>query len=363
MGILYRYIIAEILKHLFPIWLALGFIMFVLEWLAQVFGLKTSAWIGLLLYLYKVPSHLQLTFPIAALFSVLVVVGGMNRAREVVAAQAMGIRRWTFLFAVVLAVVIASVPNYFVMNHLNPWGMKNHYELYDAEVLHVPSRFSLIRREKMWYRNRDVLYNVGYFAQDKNEIFDLTIYTFDDDFHVAQTIYAKKAAWNGTNWVLSEGRIALTDKRLRTPVIEEFKTRSTRLIEEPRNLKRVEREADTMDQAELKGFIDRNRSLGINTAKWEVVLHGRYSFMLVPFILLLLAFPVALRFRRTGGLAQDGVLVATVSLAYWMIYNFGMTLGGNGKVLPWLAAWGPSGIFLVAVIIYNQTRNLRTESA
>jgi lipopolysaccharide export system permease protein len=362
MGILGRYIIREILKLLFPIWLGLGFMLFLLEWLAQVFNVNAPAATVLSLYFYKLPFHLQLCFPIAVLFSCLVVLGTMNRAREAVAVQSLGLRMRAMVLPAAIAVAIASFPFYWVINSLSPWGMRKHYEIYDREVLHVPSRFSQVRQEKIWYRNRDVLYNVGFFDHEKSELYDITLYTFDDDFHIAQTISAKSATWNGTNWILKDGHINLTDKRLEAPVSERFQSRSTRLMEAPKALARVELNADTMGQDELIKFIRRNHALGINTSRWEVVYQSRFSYLVIPFVFLILAFSRALRFRRAEGVARDAAFVAAVSLVYWLLFNLGINLGNVGKLPPVVAAWGPSMLFASAMALFWRTRNLQSES-
>jgi lipopolysaccharide export system permease protein len=364
MGILGSQIIKEILKVLLPLWLALGLLLFILEWLAQVFNVKTDAGTALLLYFYKLPSHLQLVYPVAVLFTVLVVLGAMNRSREVVAAQSMGYSGWSLMWPTAVAVLAAGVLHFAVTAYVAPWGMRKHYELYDTAVLKVPPRYSQIRQEKIWYRNQDVLYNVRYFDPEKRELFDVTIYTFDDDFHIAQTINARKAAWNGTNWILSDGSINLVDKRLETPVSQNFERRSTRLLDDPRNMTRIEMTADVASQPELHSLIRRYEALGINTARLEVVFHSRMSFVLIPFIFLLLAFPKTLQFRRShAGVGRDGVFVTAVCMIYWLIFNFGVNMGNTGKLQPAVAAWAPTLLLLAIVIVYNRTRSLRTSSA
>ena len=363
MGILARQIIREVLKTLIPFWLAMGLLLFVLEWLAQVFNVQADAGTALLLYLYKVPSHLQLVFPVAVLFSSLVVLGTMSRNREIMAAQSLGYSRMSFVWPTIVAVLGAAVLHYAVTCYVAPWGMRKHYEIYDTEVLKRPPRYSKVRQSKIWYRNQDILFNIRYLEPDKGELYDVTIYTFDDDFHIAQTLYANKAIWNGQNWILKDGSVSITDKRLETPVIESFKTRSTRLIDNPKTLKRIEIPPDIATQSELLEMIRRYKALGIKTASKEVVYHSRYSFMMIPFVFLMLAFPRALRFRRSHvGAARDGVFVTVVCMAYWLIFNVGVNLGKTGRMSPMFSAWGPSLLLLACVIAYNRTRTLKTDT-
>jgi lipopolysaccharide export system permease protein len=362
MGIFARYLMGEILKVIFPVWGSLAFLLFVLEWLSQVFRIKASAATILLLYAYKVPTYLQMVFPVAVLLSILVVLGTMNRNREIVASQSFGNSLRKLMFPCFIAVTMTTVVNYWVMDIAAPWGMRNYYEMEDQKIKGVPSRFSQIRQDKIWYRNRDVLYNVGHFATDKDELYDVTIYTFDQNFQIAQTIYSKRATWSGVNWVLSDGIISITDKQLSTPVSEAFLTRSTKLIEEPKDLKRVNFNADTLGQGDLLRSIQRHRSLGINTARWEVTFHSRMSFILISFVFLMIAIPISLKYRRGAGLAKDAVIVATVSMSYWVIFNFSVNLGNMGKVHPILAAWVPAILSLGAAYYYLNTLKLSSLS-
>lgn len=359
MGILRRTLVLELCKSIVPIWLGLGFLLFVLEYLAQVFRMDAPALIVLELYAYKIPAHLQLCFPVAVLLGALHVLGAMNRNRELVAVNAAGVGPKTLLASGLVAVGLLSIPHFWVTHEIAAWGMRKHYETHDVEIAKSGSRFSQIRQERIWYRNKDILYNVRYFDPGKNQLFDVTIYTFDQSFRISQTIYAAKAQWDGTQWVLQNGRVNITDATLRVPVSEAFDVRRTRLIEAPKSLTQIEYNAETMNTRDLLRAIQRHRALGINTSQWEVVLHARYSFLLVSVVFLALAFGLSMRFTRTGSYARDAAAAAGISLGYWAVFSFGVNLGNNGRILPVLAAWGPSLFSLVIVLIFSRFVRLR----
>ncbi len=359
MGTLSRYLYKQVLFNLFPIWMGLGFLLFVLEYLAQVFKVNAPPMVAAMLYLYKVPSHLQLVFPMATLLSLIIVLGSMNKAREIVAVQSMGNSRRKLFFPCFFAVLSAAVLNFYITDQVAPWGMRRHLEVQDVEIDRVPSRFTQIRKEKIWYRNKDVLYNIGFFDSQKNELFDVKIYTFDLEFNIAQILEAKKAQWNGKFWQLSDGTVSITDKRLEVPVIENFASRTTRLIEAPSAFQRIEVGAETMTQKDLWNAIKRSRALGVNTANWEVIFHARMSFFLVALVFLILAFPMSLKFDRVSSLARDAVTVVGLCLFYWLVYSLSLNMGTSGKLHPIIAAWGPSWLALVGVYLYVRTQDLR----
>lgn len=362
MGILSRYVIKEILKIQIPIWFALGFLIFLLEWMGRAFGANSDAWTQFLLYLCKLPSYLQLVFPMSALFAFLLVFGQLARNREMVAVQSMGYSNRRILLPAFYALAIACVPFYFIMNVVSPAGMKKHFEILDTRIRGRESRFLQVRQEKIWYRNQDVLYTIHYFDPRKAELFGVTIYTFDEDFHIAQTVFAERAVWNKTEWILKKGRIYVTDKRLRMPIIEEFSERRSRLIEDPSQLKRVDWTPETLGQSDLRKVIDQSKSLGINTSEWETTYHSRWSFFAVAMVFILLAFPRATRFHRASGVARDGVFVAGVCVFYWLIFNFGVNLGNSGRIPPLVAAWFPTIFFVAGVYFYTRSLTLRNTS-
>jgi len=334
-----------------------------MEWLTQVFRTPAPALIVFKLYGAKIPVYLQLVFPAAVLISCLIVLGAMNRHLEVVALQAMGHRRRSIIFPLFFAIILASAPYFFVATYLAPVGLRAHYTILDEDVFHRPSRFSQFRQEKIWYRNQDILYNVGFFDLDKSELYDVTLYTFDDDFHVAQTLYAQRAVWRDLSdenpgldgyWNLEEGVITLTDKRLDVPVMQKFKRRSSRLIEGPKNLRQFEFNADTMTQIQLAQNIKKYKKLGINTAEWEATFHKRLSFMLISFVFVLLALPKALKFNRGGSPIWDILLAVVVCFVYWIIFSWAINLGEQSKIHPAVSAWMPSVLFLLAITFYNR---------
>lgn len=152
MGIFVRYLLLELLGMIFPVWLGLAFVLYLLEWLAQVFRLNAPGSVVLMMYAYKAPSHLQLVFPVAVLISSMIVLGTLNRNREIVAAQSLGIPLRSIVISCFMAAACVGAVNFWVMDQISPWGMRRHYEMEDQWIKNVPSRFLQVRRDKIWYR-------------------------------------------------------------------------------------------------------------------------------------------------------------------------------------------------------------------
>jgi lipopolysaccharide export system permease protein len=363
MGILGRYILKELLKALFPLWIFLGVLLYLFETMSGALSLKEEFGVVASLYLYKIPKNLELMFPVAALFSVLTVLGAMNRGHEIVAAKSLGVKNSALLKPLLFATLFGSVFHYMVTDTWAPWGMKEYWEKWDLQIRGRQNvRTARIKRSKIWFRNQEVLYHVGFWDPRAQEIYDLSIYTFDSDFHVAQIIEARKAIWAKDRWIMKNGQVRLVDKKLMYPITRPFEERETKLLDPPDDLHIFNFKVDILGQEPLGELIDRSRRLGIPTAKWETLYHSRISFLLVALIFILLAFPRVTLFHRAKGAAGDILFVGGVCFSYWVIFHYGLSLGEYGRLPPILAAWLPNILALAFTYAYSRYHTLERSS-
>ncbi len=362
MGILGRYVLKEHLLALFPIWGFLGLLLYLFETMSGAVNLKEDFEVVATLYLYKIPKNLELMFPVAALFSVLTVLASMNRSHELVAAKAMGVKNLSLLKPLLLATLLGAVAHYFVTDQWAPLGMKKYYEKWDVQIKGRQARTARIRQSKIWFRNQEILYNVGFLDPKAKEIFDVSIFTFDSDFHVAQIVEAPKATWEEDRWILQNGQVRLVDKKLLHPISKPFARRESRLIDAPQDLQVFDFKVDIMGQEELESLIDRSKQLGVPTMQWETLYHSRMSFLAVAFIFILLAFPRVTRFHRAKGTAGDVLFVGAVCFSYWVFFHFSLNLGQYGRFPPLLAAWTPNILAAVFAAFYFKYQSLERSS-
>jgi lipopolysaccharide export system permease protein len=59
-----------------------------------------------------------------------------------------------------------------------------------------------------------------------------------------------------------------------------------------------------------------------------------------------LGIPFSVGNRREGGLAKDLGLCLVLTFFYWLFHSIGLSLGTNGAVPPFVAAWLPSAVFM-----------------
>ena len=77
-------------------------------------------------------------------------------------------------------------------------------------------------------------------------------------------------------------------------------------------------------------------------------LHSRLAMPWLCFIITLVGIPFGAQAGRRRGGALTGIIGALVMFfSFYVLINFGVALGKQGALAPWLAGWLPDMVFLV----------------
>lgn len=350
MGTLGRYILKEILKTFIPLWFGLAFFPMLAEWLASAFSLNGSTIESIQTYAYKIPFYLQLVFPVALVVATVVVFRTMNRNREIVAFESLGIRYRDLLPPLVMTVVLAGIPFVIISTQIAPKGMRAHYTKYSELKGGSFSNVGQMKKEKIWYRKgENILYNVGFYDAQNKVLIDVSLYEFDSDFQLVKITSAKKALWSGKSWSLIDANVLFVGKDFPQAERSVFPKLESTVLEKPSDLVRFDFNPEVLTQEELSEIINRYHQLGINTNIWETAYYSRLSYLALALILMLIALPKTLVFRRTNNLAKDLTFITVFCLFLWIIYTLCLNLGAEGRIDPAFAAWAP----VVGLFIYS----------
>jgi lipopolysaccharide export system permease protein len=220
-----------------------------------------------------------------------------------------------------------------------------------------PDFFVDIKRDKVWYRSKNMIYNLQLFDMNSKTIHGMALYTFDDDFNLLQVVNAEKAEYTEGKWKLENGIVTLFSADNPFPMSQNFVEKDVVIAETPKDFQEIEKEVDGLRFKELHQYIQRMKKAGADTKSYEVKFHSRFSVCFIPIVMCFLAVPFSLTSRREGGIAKDLGLCLVLTFFYWLFYSVGLSLGTNGALPPWLAAWLPSSIFvaLAATLIARKS--------
>lgn len=295
--------------------------------------------------LYQLPEVLVLLLPAACLMGVLISLSGFARRNELTAMFASGVSLARIAFVLMSLVFMLCCVSFVVTDRVVPPLAKIRAHFYRTVIKNKPDLQTDIKQNKIWYRSRNLIYNLRSFDPKLNEISGLSIYTFNDNFDLVQQIEASKANYIDGKWILNDGLLTLFEEDTGYPVTKHFEKQTMTLNESPSDFKEIEKEVETLRLKNLWRYIQRNKSAGIDTKTMEVAFWSKISMALVPLIMALLGIPFASKHHRHSSIARDISLCFFIVIVYWLLFSAALSMGKTGWVPPFWAAWGPNFLF------------------
>jgi len=237
-----------------------------------------------------------------------------------------------------------------------PYTYKKRTTYFYREMEKKQDFFLDIKQDKIWYRSKNLIYNLKRFDPKSKSILGMAVYTFDENFNLAQLVDAKGAEFTDKGWKLKDGTVTVFSPDDPFPRSEKFIEKELQIAETPKDFQEIEKEVDGLRLKELNQYIKKVKSAGADTKSYEVNFHSRISLSFIPIVMCVLGVPFSTRSRREGNASAGLLLCLVVTFFYWIFYSIGLSLGTNGALPPWLAAWLPSMIFaaLAGVLIARQ---------
>src|SRR5690606_14271901 len=106
----------------------------------------------------------------------------------------------------------------------------------------------------------------------------LTLYFFDEKWNLVQMLTADSVLMNGQQWVLQQGTVTVFDQSSSFPLNDRFAEKTIVMTEDAQDLRSTGQTSDLLTQAELSRFISKNKEAGLDTIRYEVDFHTKFSF-------------------------------------------------------------------------------------
>jgi lipopolysaccharide export system permease protein len=299
--------------------------------------------------IYHILNFAQIVVQMAApsvLLATVMTLSGLARTQELVACYAIGfgLKR---IMALILGLVLITCFTLLLMQDRVLPAVFRIRTNYKWRVMEKKTDFFLdIKRDKVWYRAKNMIYNLQRFDALSKTIFGMSVYTFDDEFNLIQMVGAEKAEFSERGWRMLQGTVTVFSPEDPFPLTKNFTEKYMEISETPKDFQEIEKEVDGLTFKELKQYITRMQGAGADTKGIEVKFHSRMSLSFIPLVMCFLAIPFSTASRREGSTAKDLGICLVFTFFYWLFYSVGLSLGTNGALPPWLAAWSPSMIFV-----------------
>jgi lipopolysaccharide export system permease protein len=304
----------------------------------------------LFLHLLTVPQVIVQMMPPSVILGTVMTLSGLARTNELTACYSIGIGIQRICSLIMSIVFIVSCLLLVMQDRILPPVYKKK-TTYQMRVMQKRQDFFLdIKQDKIWYRSKNLIYNLQRFDPKTKVIFGMSVYTFNEDFNLIQVVDAEKAEYGAQGWRLMNGTVTVFTQEDPFPLTQLFKEKELQITETPKDFQEIEKEVHGLRLKELYRYIQRMKAAGADTKSYEVDFHSRISLSFIPIVMCFLGIPFSLRGRREGGIAKDLGLCLAVTFFYWLFYSIGLSLGTNGALPPWLAAWLPSTIFVALAV-------------
>lgn len=365
MRILTTYISREFLK-LFVLCL-LGFLglFFIVDFFEKIDNFHEAGVPAGMVYEYfllNLPWVASQIMPVAVLMSVILTLGLMSKNNELIALKASGVSTLRLCVPVILWSVVLTLFMITLAELVVPAAYQRTNYIWQVLVQRKDPRLAA-GDKPVWIKQGRTFFHVKSADAFRGTIKGLTIYEFDQAFNLVRRIDAQRAVYAGSRWYLHHGLIqSLVPFDIPWPWRvsrgsywpETFEERHIPVMtQRPVDFLPVERQAMTLTEEmtfhQLTRLIDKLRSEGRDSLRFQVELNAKLAFPFVCLILALLGIPLALWKEQGRNLALGVVFGVAGAALYWIFFGTAkVMLGYTGVLPPFWAAWLTNIVFALS---------------
>jgi len=344
MDTLDKYLVKELVIYFILVLFGLSVLFLAVDFLSKFWSISMPINQVLTLYIYKIPEALRQFVPVACLMATLLVVSTMSKQNEVIALYASGISTIRLASTFILVFAALSSISFVVFDPLVP-NLEKKKQLLERGLPTDEGAMLSFNKDRFWYRSGKVIYNVGHFDPQKNILEDVNLFVLTPAGNISQKIRARRATFIDNDWTVENGFVT-TYPESHFPKVEPFTSQRGLIPEKPGDYKTLEVQPETMQLKELKKFIARNRSYGLDTTRQQVSYYERLAMVFTPVIFVLLGIAFALKPLKTQSVAKGVAFCFLVVFIYLIIFRLMISVGKGGHLPPLVAGWTPNMVFL-----------------
>lgn len=295
----------------------------------------------LMLLLYKLPSIMILTFPVATLFGVAMAMGRLSKDNEIAALRTSGISFGRIALPVIILSLIISGISFFINEKIVPYANHQSQQIIRDIVLKQPLPDI---KENVFFKDA---FNRHYYVQRINNktktMENIMVYELVAGENLPRVVTAQTAKIDGLKLSLNSGLIHKFDNGGQLAYEATFEAMDFNLNEDPM-FSSGQKSAEEMDTKELSGQISLLQKSGASTNSLKTDLFMKFSIPLTSLIFAIIGLALSLPGLR-GGRTWGMVLTIVIMFTFYVFASVFRSLGRGGLINPFLAAWTPQIIF------------------
>lgn len=359
MSVLSRYITREFLKIVAVSLIGFVVIYLVIDFIDRIDNfLRAGVAFPLVAdyFLFKTPFIVEQGIPMSVLMGTLITLGVLARTNELTALRAAGVSPFFYASPFIIMAFLWGLADFALAEYVVPWASTRANLIWNMETNRRP-REGGFSQERIWYKGDQVLYNIRVLHTRRHTAEGVTVYFFDETFHLVERLEARKAWWDGAVWIFTDGTRLLraNDSAYTTDQFQELRLE---LPQRPSDFQYLAKAPEEMTLYELNRYVAKIQREGYDATRYQVDLHAKIAFPCTSVVMALLGIGVAFYQGKRGGIAMGVAASVALAFVYIMVFHFVLSLGYSGGLQPFLAAWTPNGFFgLVGLLLAAHARH------
>lgn len=300
------------------------------------------------LLFYKLPSFVVETLSMSVLFSTLLALSRLVKDSEYTALRMGGITFRRLLIPLLILGLLISGVTYLLNERLVPWANTRYENIKDT----------LINQKEKPYLEEDLFFkgeqNKYFYIKKLNKRKHQANYVLVYDLQNSQLLTAQRGTVENDILKLKNGIIS---KLASDGYLQEQGKFSSKAIDLKRNINELinkQKKPSELSRAELEERIRIFNHSGLDTTKLLVEYHFKLAQSLACLIFVLIGAPLSIKSDR-GRIV--GIIISVVIIfVYYVLLSLSKSLGKNGLLTPFFAAWLPNMlfVFLGSALIFRE---------
>ena len=293
-------------------------------------------------YIYYLPYIIALVIPIATLLATAFLGGYLVKNRELVALRSSGISTLRTASTIIIWGFFISIFVFVLGEFILPESNYAKDELKRTKIDKRSSNTARLKNQLFYIAEDGSVYFFRLFDTKFKLGRDVMILKKNSDDEICERIDARRMKWTGFGWRLTD--VVKRDFVDGKEKITKMSQMDLKISEKPEDFARKIPKPEEMGVVELHKFIEKIKRSGIEPKREETDLWMKFAYPLVNLFVIILGIPVAFK-QRKGSYIYGFGQSFFIAFLYLAAIRAGQTLGYNGTLSPWLAAFAGDILF------------------
>lgn len=298
-------------------------------------------------FVYRLPQDMGYTFPMAMLFSSLMVFSRMSRDSEVVAFKSGGVSIYRIMSPVLIFALLISIGALLFSEFVAPMSTEKAQKIKHREFLKLNEpRY----KEKILVKDSgNTILFMGKIDVNRGHVerFMLMEVSPERPTLIVRRIVAERAHYEVDKWRLANVSEYEYGEDGCATLVDQSTYRLVKINHKLEDFRKVEKKAEEMSMRELKSDIKEcNRTGTKNTVPLMVDFYLKGSIPFASFIFAILGTAMGLRHTRGGAFIGFGISCVVVFI-YYVVMSLARSYGRVGMLPPMASAWLHNVLFAI----------------